>query len=229
MSFQKYAVIPAGGKGTRMIGDMPKQFIEIGGKPVLMHTLEAFYNYSTNISIILVLAEHDIPYWRELCYQYDFKIPHLQQTGGASRYESVGNGLNCIESSHGVVAIHDGVRPLVTPHLIGKAFEFASENGTAIPAVHLKDSIRKVVNNHSFAVDRNEYRIVQTPQTFQVNLIIPAYKLPQSQFQTDDAGVAEQAGHTINIIEGDYSNIKITSSEDLWVAESLMVNGNQSR
>lgn len=228
MAPNKYAVIPAGGKGIRMGKGIPKQFIEIAGKPVLMHTLEVFYKYSPQIEIILVLPADDITYWQELCEKYNFHIPHQQQYGGTSRYESVKHGLQCINDSQGLVAIHDGVRPLVSKDLIGKTFETASHSGAAIPAVPLKDTIRKVVDSRSYAVNRHEYRIIQTPQTFQTGLIQHAYQTPQSQLQTDDAGVAENAGHTVTLIEGEYSNIKITSSEDIWIADMLLRNGQLS-
>lgn len=202
--------------------EIPKQFIQIAGKPVLMHTLEAFHNYSPKIKIILVLPPQEINYWEELCIKFSFNIPHKIQKGGDTRYASVWEGLKCIEDEEGLVAIHDGVRPLVSPNLIANSFEMASRKGSAIPAVALKDSIRKVENKQSWSVDRHQYRSVQTPQTFKVNLIKTAYQRPQSKFQTDDAGVAEQAGHSINLIEGNYLNLKITTNEDLWVAEALL-------
>lgn len=217
----EYAVIVAGGKGTRMQQKVPKQFLELNGLPVLMHTLHAFYNYSSQINIILVLPNNELPYWNELCKKHKFNIPHTQVTGGDSRSASVQKGLACIHNQEGLVAIHDGVRPLVGLHTIAQSFSVAARYGNAIAAIPLKESIRKISDKYSQAVHRQEYRLIQTPQTFSVAKIKEAYSKVKEE-QTDDASIAEKAGQTIHLIEGEYQNIKITTPEDLYVAAALL-------
>lgn len=218
---EEYAVIVAGGKGTRMQQKVPKQFLELNGLPVLMHTLHAFYNYSSHINIILVLPGNELLQWSELCKKYKFNIPHIQVTGGDSRSASVQKGLACIDNPEGLVAIHDGVRPLVEPHTIAQSFAVAARYGNAIAAIPLKESIRKISGKDSQAVNRQEYRLIQTPQTFKVAKIKEAYTKVKEE-QTDDASIAEKAGQTIHLIEGEYQNIKITTPEDLHVAAALL-------
>lgn len=187
-----------------------------------MHTLEAFHQYSTTINIILVLPEDDIPTWESLCTQHNFNI-HLQVvTGGKSRFESVRNGLDAITGTTGLVAIHDGVRPLIHHDIIDASFRLASVHRSAIAAVRLKDSIRQVDQDTTHAVDRSDYRLVQTPQTFSLELIKNAYTIPEDSSLTDDASVAEKAGFKISLFEGSYENIKVTTPEDLLVAEALL-------
>lgn len=218
---QKYVVVVAGGSGTRMKRETPKQFIPVAGKPILMHTLEAFHRLSDQINIILVLPESQISGWESLCTQCDFKVPHNTTTGGKTRFHSVKNGLAKIEGE-GLVAIHDGVRPMVSEQIILNSFAVAEQKGNAITAVALKDSIRWAQGESNKLVDRNDYQLIQTPQTFIVSLIKKAFDVEYSTNFTDDATVLEAAGHKINLIEGDYSNIKITTPEDLAVAESLL-------
>jgi len=221
LSHRKYAVIVAGGKGTRIKSSVPKQFLELAGLPVLMHTINAFVRYPERISIILVLPQHDFSTWENLCKKYSFNKPLLLQQGGDSRFQSVKNGLAKIEGD-GLVAIHDGVRPLVDTKTIASSFRIAAEKKSAVAAVALKESIRLVDNGTTRAEDRSRFRLIQTPQTFDIALIKDAYQQPEDTTLTDDASVAERAGHTITLFEGSYENIKITTEEDLAVAEALL-------
>ena len=217
---KKYALIVAGGVGKRMGSSVPKQFIPIAGQPILMHTLTAFYRYDHKMEIILVLPHSHFNQWTELSLKYDFDIPHRLVGGGSSRFHSVKNGLDTIEE--GVVAIHDGVRPLVSTDIISASFELAAEKGNAVVAVDLKDSLREMSKNSSKAVDRNRFKIIQTPQTFLVAPLKKAYQVTYTDAITDDASVAEMAGQKINLIEGSYNNLKITTREDIAVAEALL-------
>lgn len=217
----EYAVIVAGGKGTRIKSSAPKQFLELAGLPVLMHTINAFFRYSEKINIILVLPEQDFTTWENLCKKYSFNKPLVLQRGGASRFQSVKRGLAKIEGD-GLVAIHDGVRPLVATEIIASSFRIAAEKKSAVAAVALKESIRVVDGEMTRAEDRSRFRLIQTPQTFDVALIQNAYQQPEDTTLTDDASVAERAGHVITLFDGSYVNIKITTEEDLAVAESLL-------
>ena len=216
-----YALIVAGGSGSRMKSELPKQFIELNGKPILLHTIEAFSQFDRDIKIILVLPESQIDFWNELILKHNIKINHEIVSGGANRFESVKNGLSTIDED-GMVAIHDGVRPMVSHKIISDGFRAASQYGSAIATVDLKDSIRQLSKEGSTTVNRANYKIVQTPQTFDVSLIQKAYQQKQEDSFTDDASVLEQGGGQIHLVEGDYSNIKITTPEDLIVAESLL-------
>jgi 2-C-methyl-D-erythritol 4-phosphate cytidylyltransferase len=213
------ALIVAGGKGTRIKSALPKQFIELKGKPILLHTLEAFIRYSPTINIVLVLPEDDFEIWNDICQKFNFTHPVILQKGGETRFQSVKNGLQKMED--GLVAIHDGVRPLVSEDIIGASFRLAAIHKCAIAAVRLKESIRMTDQDNTKAVDRSRFRLIQTPQTFQVELIKKAYEQKDNSF-TDDASVAERAGNIISLFEGSYENIKITTQEDLVVAEALM-------
>ena len=221
---QKYVVIVAGGSGTRMKREIPKQFIPVAGKPILMHTLEAFQKADESIQIILVLPESQVLGWKSLCAQYNFELPHQITHGGDSRFQSVKNGLAQIKDFTGLVAIHDGVRPLISTHIISESYRVAESKGNAIVAVPLKDSIRWAKGSENKVQDRSEYQLVQTPQTFQVALIKTAFDTDYDTAFTDDATVLEATGEKINLIEGDYRNIKITTPEDLIVAEAFLAN-----
>jgi 2-C-methyl-D-erythritol 4-phosphate cytidylyltransferase len=218
---KEYAIIVAGGKGTRIKSKIPKQFIELNDKPVLLHTLEAFYRYSESIIIILVLPEDDFETWNSIRTKFNFNRPVILQRGGETRFQSVKNGLDKIEGE-GFVAIHDGVRPLVSSDIIGASFRLAAVHQTAVAAVRLKESIRMTDQDNTKAVDRSRFRLIQTPQTFELQLIKKAYQMKEDISLTDDASVAERSGHVISLFEGSYDNIKITTSEDLIVAEALM-------
>lgn len=219
----KYALIVAGGNGSRMESVIPKQFILIGNRPILMHTLEAFDKYSKDIKIILVLPQEQFANWHTLVEDHKHMIKHKLVAGGQTRFESVRNGLNTIEND-GLVAIHDGVRPFISKQLIGACFNSAEKEGSGIACVIPKDSIRKVLYNVNEYVDRNTYRLIQTPQVFEVSSIKMAYSQTSDTSHTDDASVAEEAGQKIILVDGDYGNIKITTPEDISIAQALVNN-----
>lgn len=218
---KEYAIIVAGGKGTRIRSHIPKQFLELNGLPILMHTINAFYRYSETITIILVLPEDDFGTWHSLCNQFNFHKPLILQAGGESRFQSVKNGLSRI-TEEGLVAIHDGVRPLVSADIIGASFRLAAVHQSAVAAVRLKESIRMTDQDNTKAMDRSRFRLVQTPQTFTTALIKKAYETKEDPSLTDDASVAERAGTVISLFEGSYENIKITTPEDLRIAAALL-------
>lgn len=222
MSESKYAIIVAGGKGNRMNSEKPKQFLLVAGKPVLMHTIEAFYKFSKDLTIILVLPKDQIDYWTSLCVDHKFEIPVLIQSGGESRFRSVKSGLDLIIGD-GLVAVHDGVRPVVTGELIAASFNIAALHGSAVAAVRLKESIRVIDKDATRAAERSKFRMIQTPQTFKVSLLKKAYEIEEDDSMTDDASVVERTGHKISLFEGSYFNIKITTPEDLWLAEQLLI------
>ena len=221
MNSNEYALVVAGGKGTRISSKTPKQFLELNGLPVLMHTLLTFYRYSQDITVILVLPEDDLQTWQSLCARYKFTQPLILQKGGETRFQSVKKGLEKIEND-GLVAIHDGVRPLVSENIIATSFRLAAVHQSAIAAMPLKESIRMIDHDNTKAVDRSKYRLIQTPQTFSVSLIKKAYEMQEDLSLTDDASVAENSGHVISLFEGSYENIKITTTEDLIIAEALL-------
>jgi len=219
----KYAIIVAGGKGIRMNSDLPKQFIELNGLPLLMHTFNAFHFFDSSIEFILVLPEYQIPVWEELCVKYNFNIEHKIIIGGETRFHSVKNGLSLIEDD-GIVFIHDGVRPLVSSTTISNCYKTALEKGNALPVISQSESLREIRDNSNISVDRSRYFSVQTPQTFRVSLIKNAYEQPYSEHFTDDATVLESKGFAINMVEGNRQNIKITYPEDIIIAEALLQN-----
>ncbi len=227
MKLTEHALIVAGGKGTRIKSVLPKQFIELNGKPILLHTIEAFLRYSDKTNIILVLPEDDFEIWNDITKKFNFTYPIILQKGGETRFQSVRNGLSKIEGE-GLVAIHDGVRPLVSEDIIGASFRLAAVHQSAVAAVRLKESIRMTDQDNTKAVDRSKFRLIQTPQTFDLQLIKKAYEIKEDASLTDDASVAEKAGHIISLFEGSYENIKITTQEDLIVAKALMENGVRS-
>ena len=218
---KEYAIIVAGGKGTRINSKLPKQFIGLNGKPILLHTLEAFFNYSKDLTIVLVLPENEFGIWEAIQKEFKINRPLILQKGGDTRFQSVKNGLEKIEGE-GLVAIHDGVRPLVSTDLIGASFRLAAVHGSAIASVRLTESIRETDQDTTKAVDRSRYRLIQTPPTFDLQLIKKAYQMKEDPSLTDDASVAEHAGHKISLFEGSYENIKVTTPEDLVVAEALL-------
>lgn len=221
MHSQEYALIVAGGKGTRIKSKLPKQFLELNGLPILIHTINAFLRYSENVIVILVLPEDDFETWAALCKKHNFTKKLILQKGGDTRFQSVKNGLEKIDGD-GLVAIHDGVRPLVSEDIIGASYRLAAVHQSAVAAVRLKESIRMTDQDNTKAMDRSRFRLIQTPQTFEVNLIKKAYQIKDDPSLTDDASVAERSGHTISLFEGSYENIKITTQEDLVVAEALL-------
>ncbi len=218
---QRAVIIVAGGSGKRMGGDVSKQFIEVCGKPILMHTLLRFFNFDPRIFIVLVLPFEHIETWNRLCSQHRFMLPHQIVAGGDERYDSVKNGLGKIDNDW-LVAIHDGVRPLVSNETISKSFELAAEYGSAIPVIPVRESLREVKGNQSRPVDRKNFRLVQTPQTFKSSLIREAYQKPYNPLFTDDATIFEAAGNVVHLFEGKAENIKITTPSDLKIAEALL-------
>ena len=247
-----FAIIVAGGKGLRMGADLPKQFLPSGGRPVLMHTLEAFERAIPGIHLILVLPADHQPFWRDLCRQHSFTLPHAIATGGPTRFHSVLNGLKTITPEPGMlVAVHDGVRPFVSADVIRRTFEAARAHGAAVPVIPVVETLRKLSTSapspssslstqpssspstsatvpaplgagSSRTVDRSLFRLVQTPQTFQLPLLLKAYGQPYRETFTDDASVVEALGHPITLVEGNRENIKITTPFDLTIAEVLL-------
>jgi 2-C-methyl-D-erythritol 4-phosphate cytidylyltransferase len=218
----KYALIVAGGKGLRMGSEIPKQFILLKGMPVLMHTLKAFRSID-EIQLVLVLPEDQINYWKQLCLKHNFELPHQIVKGGETRFESVKNGLKVITDLDALVAIHDGVRPLVPISVIKESYKVAQEKGSALTVIPLKDSIRKQTEKGSISLNRSEYYLVQTPQTFKVDIIKNAYHSASNINNfTDDASVLEASGVQIELVQGDYKNIKITTPEDLLFADAML-------
>lgn len=218
---QKYAIIVAGGSGKRMGTEIPKQFIDVQGLPILMHTINCFVNFDAELKIIVVLPESQHEYWAALLKKYKFNIDHKLAKGGAERFHSVLNGLQYI-SKNSLVAIHDGVRPLVSKETIKNCFEAAEKHGTSIPVIPATESIRKITEETNIALDRSKYFMVQTPQVFQADIILKAYEQRFSQTFTDDASVVEKAGYEIKTTEGNSENIKITRPMDLKIAEVLI-------
>lgn len=217
-----YAIIVAGGSGNRMNSDIPKQFLELNGTPILMYTISAFYQNEYQPKIILVLAKADIAFWEQLTAKHRFTIPHIVVVGGAERFQSVKNGLQQITTPDSFIAIHDAVRPLVSQSTISNCFKAAIDKGNGIAAVATKDSIRKLTNGKSEALNRNEVYLVQTPQTFKLAQLTHAYQQNFDSFFTDDASVVEKAGYAINLEKGDEFNFKITFKEDLKLAETIL-------
>lgn len=221
MNKSKVAIVVAGGKGERMQSEIPKQFIEINGKPILMYTLEAFERYDASIELILVLPATQLEFWENLCKKHAFTLKHKIVSGGATRFYSVKNGLEQVHENS-IVAIHDGVRPLVSSQTLSRCFDSAAQRESAIPVVDLIDSIRQVTDNGSISVDRSAYKLVQTPQIFDAALLKKAYNQNFSALFTDDASVVEAMGHPIELVEGNRENIKITTVMDLQLAELLL-------
>ncbi|WP_235917437.1 2-C-methyl-D-erythritol 4-phosphate cytidylyltransferase [Hymenobacter busanensis] len=213
----------AGGSGMRMGADRPKQFLPLLGEPVLLHTLRRFAEPTLQVArLVLVLPADQFATWQQLCAEHSVQIPHTVVAGGASRWASVRQGLAELKAhAEGVVAVHDGVRPLTPLTVINNTYTAAAEHGAAIAAVAPKDSVRGLSKDGSYALDRARLRLVQTPQCFELNLLRRAYQLPELPTFTDDASVVEDL-HPIRLVEGDYRNLKITTPEDLLLAEALL-------
>ena len=220
-----YAIILAGGKGLRMGSDIPKQFLPVGGLPVLMHTIRRFREYDASLHMILVLPKAQQDYWKRLCEKYQFDIDFAVADGGATRFHSIKNGLQLIpDGEQGVVAVHDGVRPFPAVEVIRDCFEAARQTGAAIPVIPVVETIRHLEYNfqRSKTVPRDEYRLVQTPQAFDIQLHKRAYAQEYNDGFTDDASVVESLGHPITLVNGNRENIKITTPFDLTIAEALI-------
>ena len=219
-----YVIIVAGGKGLRMGADVPKQFLPLGGKPVLMRTMECFYRFDAQLQMVLVLPRDQQTYWRELCRTHNFNLPYLLADGGTTRFESVRNGLALIPNdAQGVVAVHDGVRPMVSAEVVERCFGVAQQAKAVIPVMPVVETLRQVMpDGTSQTVNRDAYRQVQTPQTFDLQLLKRAYQQPYQSDFTDDASVVEALGMQITMVEGNKENIKITTPFDLEVCERLL-------
>lgn len=226
-----YIIIVAGGKGLRMGSDIPKQFLPIGGKPVLMRTLERFREYSAELQIILVLPEAQQAYWCELCKQYNFPLPlegagggfYQLANGGQTRFHSVQNGLAKVpDDAQGVVGVHDGVRPFPSIEVIKNCYETARTKKAVIPVIPVVETVRHLEGEKSVTVPRGDYRLVQTPQTFDIQLLKAANRQPYNDGFTDDASVVESYGYEITLVEGNRENIKITTPYDMKIAEVLI-------
>lgn len=218
---KRYAIIVAGGSGIRMGTEIPKQFLLLHGKPVLMHTIERFYSFDSSVRIITVLPENQLEYWKNLQAEYSFSIPQILVNGGSSRFLSVKCGL-AETDDNSIVAIHDGVRPLVSTDTIKRCFNEAEKSGNAVPFISPSYSVRMVTGMINRPVDRHDLRIIQTPQVFYTNLIKQAYLQPYTEDITDDAMLLEKTGVSICLVEGNRENIKITNPEDLIIAEALL-------
>ena len=215
-------LIVAGGRGTRMGGPQPKQFLELAGRPVLMHTLEAFDRWDASARLIVVLPEDQIETWKRLCEAHVFGRIHRVVAGGETRFHSVRNGLDDV-ASDGLIAVHDGVRPLVAPSVIAACFAAAADGGAAVPVVPVVESVREVdADGGSRPVDRARLRVVQTPQVFRADVLRAAYCLPYDPRFTDDASVVEASGVAVRLVPGNRENIKLTTPMDLLLAEQLM-------
>ncbi|WP_303309503.1 2-C-methyl-D-erythritol 4-phosphate cytidylyltransferase [Hymenobacter sp. BT730] len=224
MPLPRFAIIVAGGSGTRMGADRPKQFLNLLGEPVLLHTLRRFAEPALQVQrIVLVLPADAFATWQQLCTEHAIQIPHTVVAGGASRWASVRLGLAEVAGSNneGIVAVHDGVRPLTSFSVINNTYLAAEAHGAAVAAVVPKDSVRGLSKDGSYALDRSRLRLVQTPQCFELNLLQRAYQMPELSTFTDDASVVEDL-HPIRLVEGDYRNLKITTPEDLLVAEAFL-------
>jgi len=216
----RYAIVVAGGKGARMGTAVPKQFLLLSGKPLLMHTMEAFHKADPEIKLILVLPESQQAYWQELCTKYDFGMTYQIVNGGETRFESVKNGL-AMTGDEGLVAVHDGVRPFINADLIERCFEAAKEFGAAVPVTELTESIRRLDGETSFSVHRETFRSVQTPQVFRLEILKKSYESPYRESFTDDASVVEASGYKVELVKGLVENIKITTTLDLLLAEQM--------
>lgn len=217
----KYALIVAGGKGLRMGGELPKQFLPIGGKPVLMRTLEAFYACDPEIHLILVLPHSQQSFWKQLCGEHAFTLPHVVADGGETRFHSVKNGLDCV-TTPGLVAVHDGVRPFVSQEVIARCYELAAAKKAVVPVTDVVETVRHLSGEGSSTVNRDEYKLVQTPQVFDADLLKQAYEQPYTSCFTDDASVVEALGVPVHLTAGNRENIKITTPFDLKIATALL-------
>ncbi len=217
---KKQLIIVAGGKGLRMGGEIPKQFLPVNGKPVLMLTLETFHRFDSEMKIILVLPREQQAYWKGLCENCHFEIPYLLADGGETRFLSVKNGLSLADDD-GLIGVHDGVRPFVSQEVIARCFDIAFSKAAVIPVIDVVETIRKLDGEQSETVDRNNYKLVQTPQVFTTSLLKCAYRQEYSPCFTDDASVVEAMGIKVTLVPGNRENIKITTPFDMIIANAL--------
>ena len=217
----KIVLIVAGGSGTRMNSGIPKQFMLLQNRPVLMHTLNVFHHYNRDMELILALPESQVERWNELCKTHDFRLRHQVVPGGETRFHTVKKNIAGLPDSS-LVAIHDGVRPLVSLDTIDRCFQTAAEFGNAVPCIGIPETLRRLNGKRSSQVNRTKYRLIQTPQVFLADILKKAYDQDYRHDFTDDAGVVENLGHTIHLVEGNKENIKITYPQDLIVAGTLL-------
>ena len=217
---KKHIIIVGGGKGLRLGGDIPKQFLPVGGKPVLMRTLEAFHAYDASMQLILVLPVSQQAYLKQLCAEYQFDLAHEIADGGETRFHSVKNGLALVEEE-GLVGVHDGVRPFVSQEVIARCYEEAVSLKAVIPVIGVVETVRHLTEEGSETVPRDQYKLVQTPQVFEVALLRRAYEQTYTELFTDDASVVEALGEKVYLVEGNRENIKLTTPFDLKLAEWL--------
>jgi 2-C-methyl-D-erythritol 4-phosphate cytidylyltransferase len=219
---QQFVIIVAGGVGSRMKSDRPKQFIDIKGEPIIVKTIRAFLEYNPNIHIIVSVHKNYKSHLEGLLEKYQLSEKDIRITfGGDTRFASVKNGLALIDDGNGIVGIHDAARPFVSKQTIANCYETAAQKGNAIPCISVSESMRKISNNINHSVNRNEYKIIQTPQCFTVSKIQKAFEQDYTPSFTDDATVLEATGERINLVEGNEENIKITSPHDLLIAQAL--------
>ena len=224
-NMKKYIIIVAGGKGLRMGGEVPKQFLPIGGKPVLMRTIEAFYRFDAEIQIVLVLPVTQQAYWHDLCVEYSFTLPYRLANGGETRFHSVKNGLDTIPvDEEALVGVHDGVRPFVSTEVIARCYVEAARTGAVVPVTDVLETVRRLEKKgeKSVTVSRDDYKLVQTPQVFSLALLKQAYAQSYVSAFTDDASVVEAFGHDVTLVQGNRENIKITTPFDMVVAKALV-------
>lgn len=220
---QQYVIILAGGTGSRMKSDIPKQFIELQGAPIIIHSLKRFINYNLNIQIIICVHKNYKSHLENIIQKFNLETKNIQIVfGGDTRFQSVKNGLNLIQDLDAVVGIHDSARPFVSLKTIQNCFETAAIKGNAIPCISINESLRKISNNINSSINRNEYKIIQTPQCFLVSKIKKAFEQEYNFVFTDDATVLETIGEKIVLVEGNEENIKITSPHDLLIAKALI-------
>ncbi len=222
---ERFAILVAGGQGLRMGGDVPKQFLPLDGRPVLMHTIDRFREVFPDMHIIVVLPQGQHDYWHDLCRRHHLEGGFLTAPGGDTRFHSVLNGLNAIPAdvSEGLVGVHDGVRPFVSRDTLRRCYEEAARSGTAVPVVPVVETLRHVSpDGESMTVPRSDYRLVQTPQVFSLALLRQAYRQPYAPQFTDDASVVEALGERITLVEGNRENIKLTTPADLLLAKGIM-------
>ncbi len=219
---ERTTIIVAGGSGKRMGGPIPKQFLLLKGRPLLCWTIEAFHRYDPAMPIIVVLPEQQIPIWKSLCIGHHFHVPHETVAGGEERFHSVRNGLALVKHD-GLVAVHDGVRPLVSVELIDRCFKAADEHAAAIPVVPVVPSIRESTPEGSRALDRSKLLAVQTPQCFHTDLLRKAFESPYDSTFTDEATLVERMGVKVHLVEGEESNIKVTTATDMRTIELQLV------
>ena len=220
MSLKRFAIIVAGGSGTRMQAGVPKQFLLLEGRPILMYSMECLYRTGSEITVVLPNGEHN--HWQSLIKEYNFKVPHKIASGGTTRNRSVFNGLQTIDDNEALVAVHDAARPLLKPELVEKLFELALHRGNAIPVIPVRESLRRINSTKNKAVNRAEIFAVQTPQVFKVNLLKEAFAGNSDTTFTDEASLIESVGFTVFSVQGDRDNIKITFPEDIHVASILL-------